>query len=793
MSLSELYAKLATPVRSTETLAQYLSASKAKRDNLKDVGGFIGGKMFNGIRKAGYVEYRDLVTLDMDSIPSGQTEQVTNRLLSLGVSVCVYSTRKHSPDAPRLRAVLPLNRSVSADEYEPVARKVAQIISAEMQWYDRTTFDVSRIMYWPSVSSDSQYVYKWAGGNLIDVDAILNMYCDWRNFAEWPKCPTEDMSHAPATKQEDPLEKKGIVGAFCRVYSIKEAMDKFIPDVYIPAGENRYTYSRGSTTGGAIVYDNKYLYSHHATDPACDTLCNSFDLVRIHLFGSLDESAKEGTPTHKLPSFSKMKELAIDDATVNMQMRTEKAAEVYEDFADVGNVAQSEDPSVKPTTPADNIKAVTAWMAMLKVDGNNAYVKSYENVLIALENDPQLKGRFYMNTFTKRPMAIAPLPWGNRKAETAPFEWTDADDDGLLIYIEKLLGIRTKTIVTSALNECWAQHPFHPVIDYLNRLSWDGIPRLEFLFQTYLGAEDNAYVRALSKMSFVAAITRIFSPGTKFDTAVVFVGPQGLGKTTFIRTMAKFPEWYTDNIQTLDRSAIENIQGTWLVELGELSALKKNEVEEIKSFMSRQVDRARLSYGKYAVSLPRTCIFFGTTNTYSFLKDSTGERRFYPVDVGVVPPSKSVIYDLPNEVDQLWAEALYFYNLRTPLILSPELLTYAKTVQEDHYERSEKQGLIEEFLSKPVPVDWDSYTLDQRLLFYADTTTKHDNLVERTNVCAMEIWCECFGGKKEYYKSSTGWELNAILRKIPGWVPVNAPRKFPIYGSQRGFRRDDST
>ncbi|MGN1105461.1 MAG: VapE domain-containing protein, partial [Huintestinicola sp.] len=467
--------------------------------------------------------------------------------------------------------------------------------------------------------------------------------------------------------------------------------------------------------------------------------------------------------------------------------------EVYEDFADVGTVAQSEDPSIKPTTPADNIKAVTAWMAMLKVDGNNAYVKSYENVLIALENDPQLKGRFYMNTFTKRPMAIAPLPWGNRKAETAPFEWTDADDDGLLIYIEKLLGIRTKTIVTSALNECWAQHPFHPVIDYLSHLKWDGIPRLEFLFQTYLGAEDNAYVRALSKMSFVAAITRIFSPGTKFDTAVVFVGPQGLGKTTFIRTMAKFPEWYTDNIQTLDRSAIENIQGTWLVELGELSALKKNEVEEIKSFMSRQVDRARLSYGKYAVSLPRTCIFFGTTNTYSFLKDSTGERRFYPVDVGVVPPSKSVIYDLPNEVDQLWAEALYFYNLRTPLILSPELLTYAKTVQEDHYERSEKQGLIEEFLSKPVPVDWDSYTLDQRLLFYADTTTKHDNLVERTKVCAMEIWCECFGGKKEYYKSSTGWELNAILRKIPGWVPVNAPRKFPIYGSQRGFRRDDST
>lgn len=793
MMLSEFYSRLATPVRSTETLAQYLSAPKSKRDNLKDVGGFIGGKMFNGIRKAGYVEFRDLITLDMDSIPAGQTDTAVNKLLSLGISVCVYSTRKHRPDAPRLRAVLPLNRSVTADEYEPVARKVAQIIAPDMLCYDRTTFDVSRIMYWPSVSSDSQYVYKWGDGGFIDVDAILKMYCDWRNFSEWPKCPTEDISHAPASKQEDPLAKKGIVGAFCRVYSIKEAIDKFIPGVYVPAGENRYTYSRGSTTGGAIVYDNKYLYSHHATDPACDTLCNAFDLIRIHLYGQLDESAKEGTPTHKLPSFAKMKELAIADATVNMQMRTEKAAEVYEDFAEVGAVAQDPDSSVKPTTAADNIKAVTAWMAMLKVDGNNTYVKSYENVLIALENDPQLKGRFYMNTFTKRPMAIAPLPWGNRKVENTAFEWTDADDDGLLIYIEKLIGIRTKTLVTSALNECWAQHPFHPVKDYLSRLNWDGIPRLESVFQTYLGAEDNAYVRAVTKMIFVAAVTRIYFPGTKFDTAVVFVGPQGLGKTAFISTMAKCSEWYTDNIQTLDRSAIENIQGTWLVELGELAALKKNEIEEIKSFMSRQADRARLSYGKYAVTLPRTCVFFGTTNTYSFLKDSTGDRRFYPVDVGVVPQQKSVMYDLPNEVDQIWAEALYYYKLKTPIILSPEMLTYAKNIQEDHYERSEKQGLIEDFLSKPVPVDWDEYSLDRRLLFYADTATKHDNLVPRTRVCAMEIWCECLGGKKEFFKSSTAWEINAILRKIPGWISVNVPRKFPLYGSQRGFRRDDST
>lgn len=789
MLVSEFYSRLAEPVRTSETREQFLKMSKTARDNLKDVGGFIGGKMFNGIRKAGYVEYRDIVSLDMDSIPAGQTETVIKRLHELGVTFCVYSTKNNSPEAPRLRVVLPLDRAVTADEYEPISRKIAHIIQPEMTWFDKTTFDVSRIMYWPSICYDSHYVYNWVDSPFASADGLLTMYTDWRNFNEWPRCPSEDLTHVPSTRQADPLEKKGCVGAFCKIYSIQAAIDKFLPDVYTPAGEGRYTYTKGSTTGGAVVYDNKFLYSHHATDPACGTLCNAFDLVRIHLFGKEDETAKSGTPTNRLPSFQKMQAYALADEDVNMQIRVERASGVYEDFADIASSGNAESPA-----SSENLKELTAWLKMLKVDGNGVYIKSIENIRIALENDPKLKDRIYMNTFTQRPIAVAPLPWEPHMSVTAntTFEWTDTDDSGLLSYLEKLIGIKSKQMMSTALDMCRAAHPFHPVKSYLSGLTWDGIPRIETLYQTYLGAEDNAYVRAAAKMTFVAAITRIFHPGVKFDHTTVFVGDQGFGKSTFIAHLAKYPDWYTDDIKSFDKTAIENIQGIWIAELAELSAFKNSELETVKAFLTRQSDRTRLAYGKYAVSLPRTCVFFGTTNKQNFLRDVTGDRRFLPIDIGIYPVQKSIFTDLPNEIDQIWAEALYYYNEgKTQLKLPDAILAYAKAVQESHFDRSENQGLIEEFLEKPITKDWDSYNLDQRDIFYSNTADKHTDLVPRTKVCALEIWCECLGGRKDNFKKSNSYEINDILRRISGWHQQNSPRNHSFYGKQRGFERNE--
>ena len=184
MLISELWARLRTPARGTEPLAEYLNMKKAQQDDLKDVGGFMAGTLSGPRRKANAVTGRDILTLDLDNIPAGGTEDVLRRVDGLGCGYCIYSTRKHSPAAPRLRVLLPLDRTVSADEYEPLARKAAEFIGMELM--DPTTFEVSRLMYWPSCCADSQYIYLWQDRPLISANGLLAKYEDWRDCALWP-------------------------------------------------------------------------------------------------------------------------------------------------------------------------------------------------------------------------------------------------------------------------------------------------------------------------------------------------------------------------------------------------------------------------------------------------------------------------------------------------------------------------------------------------------------------------------------------------------------------------------
>lgn len=308
---SELIDKLRTPVRSTETLAEYLRLPKSKQDELKDVGGFVAGTLKDDLRKATSVIGRDLITLDFDNIPAGATDEVLRRIDALGCGYAVYSTRKHEPVKPRLRILFPLDRTVTADEYEPIARKIAEYIGIEM--CDPTTFQASRLMYWPSCCSDSMYVFTYGDKPILSADGTLGLYKDWRDISSWAQVPGVQKTHQKlADKQGDPTEKQGVVGAFCRVYDVYQAIAKFLPGVYVDCDlPGRYTYSGGSTTGGAIIYeDGKFLYSHHATDPAGGKLCNAFDLVRYHKFSEMDDDAKPDTPVNKLPSYTAMSQFA---------------------------------------------------------------------------------------------------------------------------------------------------------------------------------------------------------------------------------------------------------------------------------------------------------------------------------------------------------------------------------------------------------------------------------------------------------------------------------------------------
>ncbi len=774
---SELVDRLRNPIRGTESLEVYLSLKKGLQDDLKDVGGFVAGSLAGNRRKAGAVAGRDVLTLDLDNIPAGGTQDVLRRVDGLGCAYCVYSTRKHHEAAPRLRVLLPLDRTVTADEYEPIARKAAELIAKDdaghLLFCDPSTFEASRLMYWPSCCSDSQYVYAYGDKPMLYADGMLGLYADWRNVTSWPQVAGVQPVQRPSGKQSDPEDKPGIVGAFCRIYDVYRAMDELIPDAYIPCDiEGRYTFTGGSTTGGAVIYDGgKFLFSHHATDPCGGKLVNAFDLVRLHRFNNLDDDAKPDTPTNKLPSYTAMCEYAVADPHVAALLNTERYEAATKDFE---------------TPPgADD----TNWIIKLQVSPSTGTpAKTSANVALLLDNDPRVKGRIKKDLFADRLLGVAPLPWGSRETADGDFHWTDEDDSGLRMYIEKALGFRSKDIVDDALKNHYAKYSFNPVVDYLSALQWDGVKRLDTILIDYLGAADTPYVRAVSRKAFTAAVARAMTPGCKYDTMTILTGPQGIGKSTLLKKMGR--KWFSDSIKTFEgKEASELVQGVWLVELGELEAFTKSEVGRIKQFLSQQEDIYRAAYGRHVGWHPRRCVFFGTSNNGEYLRDKTGNRRFWPIDVGVQEHSKSVFRDLDDEIDQLWAEAVTCWRLGEPLYLSGDAERQAMEEQEAHRETSAREGLIIEFVNREVPEDWHRWDLQRRLMYWQGGIQGNVRTMPRTRVCALEVWCEVFGGGFKDIKYTDAAEINAVIASIPGWERLKNGAQFGYCKLQRGFEK----
>ena len=776
LMLSELYERLRVPARGAETMAAYLALPKGRQDDLKDVGGYVAGALNGTRRKAGAVAGRDVLTLDLDNIPAGATNDVAARVEALGCGYCIYSTRKHTASAPRLRVLLPLDRTCTADEYEPCARRMAAMIGMELA--DPTTFEASRLMYWPSCCSDGEYIYYTADKPMLSVDGLLATYEDWRDHTSWPTVPGAMSPARLAAKQGDPLTKKGIVGAFCRVYDIEAAMATFLPGVYeaVDTMPGRFTFTGGSTTGGAVLYDNgKFLFSHHATDPCGGKLVNAFDLVRLHRFADMDDTATPGTPVNRLPSFAAMSEMASQDAQVSGLLLRERWEEATEGFtaAPMGG-EQGE-------TPEDS-----SWIQQLKVHSKTGVpLSTIDNVWIILEHDPRLKDRFALNAFAGRGEVLGALPWTERAERRL---WGDNDNQGLYWYLEKFYQITGTGKIDGALSLHSEKHAFNEITAYLGGLQWDGTPRLGTLFIDYLGAEDTPYVRAVTRKAFTAAVARAMRPGTKFDNMTILSGPQGIGKSTLLDKMSR--GWFNDSIRTFEgKEASELLQGVWLVEISELDAFRRTDVSRIKQFLSQRADRFRAAYGRHVKEMPRCCVFFGTTNTGDYLQDKTGNRRFWPVDVGKRPPVKSVWKDLDDELDQLWAEAVACWRLGEPLYLAGDLAEAAKAQQEDHREVSTREGLILDFLERPVPHDWASWSLDRRKTFWAGGVVGELELVPRERVCALEIWCELFEGTKKDMRYGDTREINDILLAAPGWKRTAQALKFGCYGAQRGFVR----
>lgn len=769
---TQLVEALKTTRRTDETVSEYQAMTRDQQAEIKDVGGFVGGHLNKGARRNGNVTCRSLITLDVDNANPGL--RTAFELLYDGTAAVLYSTHSHTPSRQRLRLIIPLTRDVSEEEYPAVARMVASKLGIHQ--FDPTTYQAARLMYWPSTPKDGEYVYEAIEGQPLNPDTVLAEYDNWRDMTKWPTHPSENTPRPTRGKKEDPTLKHGIVGAFCRAYDINQAIATFLADVYEPAGDNRYTYKAGETTGGVVVYDHATrAYSHHATDPAGGKALNSFDLVRIHKYADLDKDVKTGTEITDYPSYKAMVSFAAEDRESKKQITQDRVKEAAQEFADIK--VEEEKPD---------------WYGDLAYTDKGTLRTSITNFHTIIANTKELSSIAY-NEMTRTIEIRDPnaLPW-----ETMSDTWTDADEAQLRLLIQRKHGIDSVGQLHDALVVVASDRAWHPVRDYLNRLpEWDGEERVDTLLVDYLGAEDNIYTRQATRKTLAAAVARIHAPGIKFDNVLILNGPQGIGKSYLFNRLAG--EWFSDNLtlsDMRDKTGAEKVQEAWILELGELAGMRKMDAETIKSFITRTHDKYRPAYGRNVETHARACIIVGTTNDEDgFLRDVTGNRRFWPIIVtGNTDIKPWQITDTTR--DQIWAEALHYYSQGEQLYLKGEALQLAEAAQAGALETDEREGIVRAYLDMLLPADWDKRNLTERRMYLDDTngfTNDNEGTQQRTQVSGIEIWCECFGKPKAEFTRRESYQVANIMSRIEGWekgAESDRPR-LPVYGQQRVWIR----
>ena len=764
----EIVERLRQTTRTSETLAEYKNMTKADKDARKDVGGFVGGSLREGRRKAENVIDRSLICLDIDYADVDFVDLVKSKILCEWV---IYSTHSHTEDSPRFRIVLPLDKPITPDQYGAVSRMIAKQIGIDM--FDDTTYEPHRLMYWPSTPQDGVYIFERNEGPYIVAEDVLGLYKDWRDTSFWPVSSRANRARdREIKKQGDPLEKQGLIGAFCRAYPIQEAISEFLSGIY--EGESaRYTFKGGSTVGGVVVYDDKFIYSHHGTDPCSGQLCNAWDMVRLHKFGIKDDDVPENAPSNKRPSHIAMQGFASQDQRVKRLMIEERMVDVNAEFGVVGEVE-------------DQIQEIdNTWIDELETTKKGELAKTIDNFKIILANDPNLKGLVGIDEFNAgRLCLLRDCLWGSKRGS----EWSDNDDAILRLYIEKNYGLYAPKKLEDAFNSVTLENSFHPVRSYLDKLAWDGIERVDRLFIDYLGAEDSEYVKAVTRKSLCAAIARIYKPGVKFDNVVILSGEQGIGKSYLLSKLGGC--WFNDSINSLQgKEAYELIQGSWIIELGELKAFRGAASEVIKHFLSKTHDTFRGAYERRTKTHPRQCVFFGTTNHEAFLSDATGDRRSWPIELDKARIVKSIFDNLTDDdIDLIWAEAKYLWEKGEQLFLDREMTEEAQKVQEKHYDEPEIAGLILDFAERQVPVNWDDYSLVERRSYWFNLDNgeiTEQELVERTQICALEVWCELLHGDPKNLDRRKSKEINDVFRRSRVWR--NKYIRTKPYGGQKGF------
>ena len=437
--------------------------------------------------------------------------------------------------------------------------------------------------------------------------------------------------------------------------------------------------------------------------------------------------------------------------------------------------------------PPDKYKELDWESKLIRNDKTKAVSNCTNNLILILENDPLLRNIVY-NELANDIEIVGEIAWPVKSRF-----WRDADDAQLICYINDKYGNFTKENYVNAVTKVVDDRSYHPIKQYLESLpEWDGTSRVETFLIDYFGAEDTPYSRAIIKKILVAAYMRIYHPGIKFDYIMVLNGPQGVGKSTAIAKLGM--DWYSDSLSVSDmndKTAAEKLQGYWILEIGELAGMKKADIDKVKAFISRQDDKYRASFGRRVNSHPRQCIFFATTNEQNgYLRDNTGNRRFWPIKTPGTGSKKA--WELTSdEVKQIWAEVKVLAEKGESLFIDDKLIAEAaEEAAQEAMQHDEREGLVREYLDTLLPENWYELDIGERISFLGDK--KHElhkeGTMRRTFVTNIEIWTECFGNRKEAFTGNDVGPIATIMNKMKGWTRTDERKSVPGYGRQRIYK-----
>lgn len=713
-----------------------------KPSDSKECGNYLMGTLKGTRRVKDTILSRSMLTLDADK---ARPELIDALAILFPYASATHTTYNSAPDALRVRIMVPTDREMAPDEYHQASTVVMTQLGMDM--FDPGSVEPERYMFKPSTQRREWYQTWIVDGPPASVDKLL---ADWN----------PDLSTLPAPRlnpnKRNPYEVEGVVGAFNRAYSIVEAIEVFeLP--YEPAGADRWHLEGARAEAGMSEVSPGLVYSHHVTDPAHGRACSAFDLVRVHRFGDLDDGKPDQTPVNRLPSHLAMLELASTDAKVVREI-------VGKDFT-------------------DELDNDTAWRLDLRLTQTGRFKDVVENWDLIRTHDPVFK-LLSWNELSLSVEVTGELPW--RPMERGGTTFGPADRASLMAHVERVYHIRpARTLLDDlVLIAAWERFT-NPVRERLQGLVWDGKPRVETCLP---GVRPTPYTRMVARKCLVAAVARMLDPGVKWDHTLVLFGLEGLGKSHWVERMA----W--GHASTLgrigDKDTLLAMQRSWIMLSDEGFSLRKTDSDTLKEFLTRTADVFRMPYDRESLVHPRHCVIWGTTNDEVFLRRQEGNRRFLivqcedRVDFGALTP---------EYVDQVWAEALQIYRQGELLFLSEEESALAAVHREQYTEEDALAGVVQEYLSTLVPVDWAEMAPDGRREWLQ---ARNDGLVKMgsepiTRTCSAQIWVEVMGRRFGDHQRTHLLEISNVLKKIPGWHVVPGRHRVSGYGPQVVFERVD--